>query len=110
MDRPYRIREDVVHRHWQGEHYLLTADGRFHSVTDPSGSFVLSLLPRGSRTLSSLSRAVMKKFDTPSQAEVERDLQDFLETLRQRGVLEVVGKAPEEPPSGIGPRRGRRKR
>lgn len=108
MNCSYRIREDVVHRQWHGEHYLLTADGRFHTVTDPSGAFVLSLLARGGRTLCALSRAVMRRFEAPSQAEVEHDLQDFLETLRQRGVLEVVGEVRREPASGIAPRPGRR--
>lgn len=107
MERAYRIREDVVHRQWQGEHYLLTADGRFHSVTDPSGAFVLSLLGRR-RTVRSLSRAVMRRFEASSQADVERDLQEFLETLRERGVLETVGETREEPASRKNRRPGRR--
>lgn len=108
MERAYRIREDVVHRQWHGEHYLLTADGRFHSVTDPSGAFVLSLLSRP-RALRSLSRSVMRRFEASSLAEVEHDLQEFLETLQERGVLETVGEPWKEPASGKTRRPGRRK-
>jgi hypothetical protein len=110
MDRAYRIRPDVVHRQWQGEHYFLTPDGRFHSVTDPSGAFVLSLLSRRGRTIPSMTRAILERFEATSETEVQHDLQDFLETLCRREVLEVVGKTPEEPASGGAPRPGRRKR
>jgi len=84
----YRIRTDVVHRSLGDEHYLLSADGAFHSVSDPVGAFVLDLLedPPG-LSLDAIVRAVRLAFEV-GEADVESDVRTFLESLVVREVLE----------------------
>lgn len=91
--RVYRIRPDVVHRALDDEHYLLSADNAFHTVSDPVGAFVLDLLSGGpGRTLPEIVESVRREFDT-GPVDVEADVRTFLESLVARSVIEAI--APE---------------
>lgn len=85
---PVRLRQGIIHRSWRGEHYFLTPDGRFHSVVDPVGSMVLSLLSRREQTLETLLRQARRRFEVPSETEMITDLEEFLQGLCKRGIVE----------------------
>lgn len=87
-DPVYRLRTDVVHRSLDDEHYLLSADSAFHTVSDPVGAFVLaSIQGGGGLSLDALVAAVCREFDA-SETEVRRDVSSFLQALVAGNVLE----------------------
>jgi hypothetical protein len=92
----FRIRPDVVYRSLDDEHYLLSGDGAFHTVSDAVGGFVLEFLRDAPpRSLAEIVAAVRQEFDA-DEADVESDVKTFLDDLLSRNVLEIIAREDDE--------------
>ncbi len=86
----FRFRKDVVYRSLDEQHFLLSADSAFHTVSDPVGGFILGYLKDAPpRSLDEIVTAVGKEFDT-KDLDVPSDVGTFLDDLLSREVLERI--------------------
>ncbi len=86
-ERKIRRNEEVVYRELtagEGAVLLYVPSGAYHGLNDV-GSLIWSLI-NGERTRDDIVRGVRARVDDPP-SEIERDVDDFLDDLRQRNLI-----------------------
>ena len=86
MDDKIKIDKDVAWRIVDGQLFAVTVDGNLHNVDSPVGVAVWSLIDQGEGSVEKLLEHVLAEFDV-DRTTAESDLREFLDHLKQLGVL-----------------------
>lgn len=104
-DRP-RVRDDAVFRPLAGEWVVFDPEGRQLHVMNLTAALVWSFSD-GARTRDDIVREVREAFPEPPDPKlVEKDVDEALDTFREKGLLEGSGRGSEAPSSERGAERG----
>lgn len=90
-----KISENFVKREIMGDHIIIptgTEAIRFQGLisVNETGAFLWELLQKEELTKEELLCAVCKRYEVDRE-EARRDIEEFLEAMRERGILEGAG-------------------
>ncbi len=90
------FRDHVLYRSYMDKGYIINLNTRKSYVFGDTAAFILSRIAAGETDESDLSDSIVREYEAPDPEEVRRDTADFLQTLRNDGIL---NSPPEEKPS-----------